>query len=188
MEREEEKEAIVLQSNQGLLLVLIFLFNVSLPPAHWTTPTDFKTSFWGKKRAIRSRRVSRRRPWSGGKAERNRDSLQMPVFTNSVFKASSLRWFLSRIWGGSKSKSFHLGGMCFCCSDISQVSKTVPGFCGPVWVWWRGKGNHMSTGLNLPLPWQGSLTVPPTELIGLYLCTSVISRNTFFFHRRKKWP
>lgn len=39
-------------------------------PAHWTTPTAFQTSSWGKrKRAVRPSRVSGRRRWSVGRQE-----------------------------------------------------------------------------------------------------------------------
>lgn len=138
-----------------------------------------------KKKTVRSSRVSGRRRWSVREAGRNRDSLQMPVTSNRAFKESSQCWFLSGIWVGSQSKSFHLARMCFCCADISQVSKTVPGFCGPVWIWQRGKGIHRSTGLNLPLPWQDRLTMLFTELTCLYLHISVISRNPIFFFKEE---
>lgn len=48
----------------------------------------------------------------------------------------------------------------------------------------EGKG-LMSTGLNLPLPGQESLTLLPTELTCLYLHISVISRSPIFFKEEK---
>lgn len=160
----------------GLLLALtFFLMSHFLQPTEQCPLTSQPAP--AKARAMRSKRTSRRRSWSTGEAGWNGESLQMPIILNHVFKESSQCWFLSGIWCGSGSKSFHLGGMCSCCTESSQDFKTVPGFCVPIWVWWAGKA-PAGQGSEYCVSHRANLSV------FVHFCNF----KNYIFVGEKKWP